>query len=74
MVLDLDEEVVLAEDVLVHAGGGDGAVVVTHLTDVALFAGGVGGQQLRHVPPRHPLAATIPSEYSASSSASIRGL
>jgi len=50
VVLDFDEEVVLAEDVLEPGGGGDGGVEVTDLALVGLLPG-IWGKQLRYKAP-----------------------
>ena len=51
MVHDLDEEVLLPEDLLVHAGGGHRRPEVTGHPDVPLLVVGVGGEQLGNVAP-----------------------
>ncbi len=48
VVLDLDEEAVLAEDVLVGGGGSQRRLHVAHLPSVALLPRGVGSEPLRH--------------------------
>ncbi len=60
VVLHLDEEVLPAEDILVHAGRLEGGAVVAHLTDVPLFARSVGGQQLGNVAPETPAPGDDP--------------